>query len=190
MNIAPLQGYEYYQSQRIPSMVSTERAQNICSIFFLGLMPHDPNLLNLQAPKGSPKLQHPHPFCDAGVRISVCPILTVHWSMNKWNYYSTYHGRRPVCKKNQFYFISQQHPERSSVVCAVLTEAPLLSSNFPHTVNSRYRTRWCCSSTMDFRTPGLTKLPCSWIHIAIYQEWIIPWQVPSPIFPVSPYAEF
>lgn len=93
-------------------------------------------------------------------------------------------------KKNQFYFISQQHPERSSVVCAVLTEAPLLSSNFPHTVNSRYRTRWCCSSTMDFRTPGLTKLPCSWIHIAIYQEWIIPWQVPSPIFPVSPYAEF
>lgn len=98
MNIAPLQGYEYYQSQRIPSMVSTERAQNICSIFF-GLMPHDPNLLNLQAPKGSPKLQHPHPFCDAGVRISICPILTVHWSMNKWNYYSTYHGRRPVCKK-------------------------------------------------------------------------------------------
>lgn len=34
-------------SQRIPSMVSTERAQNICSIFFFGLMPHDPNLLNL-----------------------------------------------------------------------------------------------------------------------------------------------
>jgi hypothetical protein len=83
-----------------------------------------------------------------------------------------------ICKKMLQIFTSQQLAIRISAV--KLPSDKIMESFFVHQ---------CMLLSFLQKLSSQKKFAISWVHIAVHQEYIIPGQVPLPVFSVPTYSK-